>query len=231
MSARPRPRPARSRSTGGAVAVWTIALLIALVATIQLRSQAEVERSLQSVDPASLAFSIDQLHRANESLDAQITALNQQVATLQSGGGTAADQELTAEALHLRMLEGLVPVQGPGVVFTLDASGLTSLDLQDAINNLSACGGEAMQVNLHRIVEGVVVEQTDNGVTVGGSVVQAPWVFIVVGDPTRLGETADEMTRQLRGDRRVREAAYRVEPNLVIRAVVSERPFVYASPS
>ncbi len=231
MSARPRTRPARSRSTGGALAVWTIALLVALVATVQLRSQAEVERSLQSVDPASLAFSIDQLHRANESLDAQVSTLNQQLAALQSGGGSAADQELTAEALQLRMLEGLVPVQGPGIVFTLDASGLTSIDLQDAINNLEAGGGEAMEVNLHRVVDGVVIQQGDNGVTIDGSVLQAPWVFIVVGDPTRLGETADEMTGQLRGDRRVREAAYSVEPNLVIRAVVSERPFVYASTS
>lgn len=228
MSA-PRRRPARS--SGGVIAVCVIALLIALVATIQLRSQADVERSLQSADPASLAFSIDALHRSNDSLSAQITSLNQQVTALQSGGSGAADQALADEAMHLRMLEGLAPVQGPGIVFTLDATGLTSIDLQDAINNLEAGGGEAMEVNLHRVVEGVVINQGDNGVTIDGSVLQAPWVFIVVGDPTRLGETADEMTRQLRGDRRVREAAYRVEPNLVIRAVVSERPFVYASPS
>ena len=228
MSAPPR-RPARPRSSSGALAVWLIALLIALVATIQLRSQAEVERSLQSADPASLAFSIDQLHRANESLDAQIGSLNQQVAALQSGGSTAADQELAAEATQLRMLEGLIPVQGPGIVFTLDASGLTSIDLQDAINTLTAGGGEAMEANLHRIVEGVDIEQSDNGITIDGSIIQAPWTIVVIGDPTRLAETADAMTQQLRGDRRVREAAYRVEANLVIRSVVSEKPFVYAS--
>ena len=228
MSAPPR-RAARPRSSSGALAVWLIALLIALVATIQLRSQAEVERSLQSADPASLAFSIDQLHRANESLDAQIGSLNQQVAALQAGGSTAADRELAAEATQLRMLEGLIPVQGPGIVFTLDASGLTSLDLQDAINTLTAGGGEAMEVNLHRIVEGVDIEQSDNGITIDGSVIEAPWTIVVIGDPTRLAETADAMTQQLRGDRRVREAAYRAEANLVIRSVVSEKPFVYAS--
>jgi len=232
MSARPSRRPVRARSTtGGAVAVWVIALLIALVATIQLRSQAEVERSLQSADPASLAFTIDQLHRSNESLDAQITALNQQVAALQSGGSTAADQQLAAEANQLRMLEGLVPVQGPGIVFTLDASGLTAIDLQDAINELLAGGGEAMEVNVHRVVEGVDVAQTDNGVTIAGAVINVPWTILVIGDPTRLAETADAMTQQLRSDRRVREAAYRVESELQIRSVVSEKPFVYASPS
>jgi uncharacterized protein YlxW (UPF0749 family) len=229
MSARPR-RSARSRSTGGALAVCIIALLVALVATIQLRSQAEVERSLQSADPASLAFTIDELHRANDSLDAQINALTQQQTALQSGGSSAADQELAAEANQLRMVEGLIPVQGPGIVFTLDASGLTSLDLQDAINTLTAGGGEAIEVGNRRIVAGVDIEQTDNGVTVDGTLVQAPWTIIVIGDPTRLAETADAMTQQLRGDRRVREAAYRSEANLVIQAVLSERPFVYGAP-
>jgi len=232
MSARPSKaaprRRGRSRSSGGAVAVWLIALLVAFVATVQLRSQAEVERSLQQADPATLAFSIDQLHRSNDALEAQIASLKQQQSMLQAGGGGAADQQLMSEANQLRMLEGLVPVHGPGIVLTLDASGLTSLDLQDAINNLAAGGGEALAVNGHRIILGVDIEQSDIGVSVDGSVVSAPWSFEVIGDPSRLAETADLMTQQLRGDRRVHVAAYSVEPDLVVRAVVTERPFVYA---
>jgi uncharacterized protein YlxW (UPF0749 family) len=231
MSARPRvsqPVRSRSRSAGGAVAVWIIALLIAVVATIQLRSQAEVERSLQSADPATLAFSIDQLHRSNDELEAQIASLKQQRSTLQSGGGSAVDQQLTNEANQLRMLEGLVPVHGPGIVLTLDASGLTALDLQDALNDLAAGGGEAMAVNGHRVVVGVDIEQSESGVTVDGQLLSPPWRFEVIGDPNRLAETADLMTQQLRGDRRVHEAVYVVEQDLVVRAVVTERPFVYA---
>src|SRR5256886_12638501 len=106
MPARSR-KPPRSRSAAGAVAVWTIALLVALVATIQLRSQAEVERSLQGADPATLAFSIDQLHQANDSLEVQIADLSQQQRALQSGGAPAADQVLAAEAEQLRVIECL----------------------------------------------------------------------------------------------------------------------------
>ena len=82
-------RSRRARSAYGAIAVWVIALLVALVATIQLRSQAEVERSLQGADPATLAFSIDQLHQANDSLEVQIADLSQQQRALQSGGAPA----------------------------------------------------------------------------------------------------------------------------------------------
>ena len=167
MSARPNktaPRQrGRSRSSGGAMAVWLIAILVAFVATVQLR-----------------------------------------------------------------MLEGLVPVHGPGIVLTLDASGLTSLDLQDAINNLAAGGGEALALNGHRIILGVDIEQSDIGVSIDGTAVSAPWSFEVIGDPNRLAETADLMTQQLRGDRRVHVAAYSVAQDLVVRAVVTERPFVYA---
>ena len=37
------------------------------------------------------------------------------------------------------------------------------------------------------------------------------------------------MTQQMRTDRRVRQATYRVEADVVIRAVVSARPFVYGT--
>jgi len=212
------------------MAVWLIALLVALIATVQLRSQAEVERSLVQADPATLAFSIDQLSRSNDALEAQISDLAQRKSKLQSGGSTAADQALQTELDQLRILEGLVPVYGPGVVLVIDASGLTALDLQDALNNLAAGGAEAMAVNDERIVAGVPIVQTAGGVTVGGTLTTPPWTIIAIGDTNRLAETADAMTQQLRGDRRVRQATYRVESDIVIRAVVTERPFVYGVP-
>jgi len=227
MSSRPRSVP-RRRTSGGAVSVWLIALLVALVATVQIRSEAEVERSLVGIDTTSLAFLIDDLHRANESLQAESSDLELRKSALESGGSEAADQVLGDEATHLRAVEGLVPVHGPGVVITIDATGLTALDLQDALNNLAAGGAEAMAVNDRRTVAGVPIEQTGSGVAVDGVFIAAPWTIMTVGDSTRIAEVADAMTQQLRSDRRVRQASYRVEADVSIRAVISERPFVYA---
>ena len=228
MSRRPSARRARAGARG--LSVGLIALLVALVATIQIRSQAEVERSLVGVDPTSLAFLIDDLHRANESLEVEKADLARRRATLQSGQTGAADQVLRDEAERLRAIEGLVPVQGPGVVMVIDASGLTALDLQDALNNLSAAGAEAIDVNGHRVVTGVPVAQTTNGVAVDGNVIVSPWTISVIGDPNRLALVADLMTQQLRADRRVRGASYRVETDVVISSLISEKPFVYALP-
>src|SRR5580765_7167682 len=221
MSARSR------RGSGRAFSVWLIALLVAIVATVQIRSQAEVELSFAGTDTASLAFLIDNLHRSNDSLQAETADLTQLRQTLLSGGDTAADQVLADEAESLRVAEGLVPVHGPGVVLVVNAVGLQALDLQDALNNLAAGGAEAIDVNDRRFVVGVPVEQTSDGVTVGGTLVPAPWTISAIGDANRLAQAADAMTQQMRADRRVRQATYRVEADVVIRAVVIERPFVY----
>jgi uncharacterized protein YlxW (UPF0749 family) len=226
MSARFKGARAKAGS-GRAFSIWLIALLVALVATVQIRSQAEVERTFAGADTTSLAFLIDNLHRANDSLQAETADLTQRQITLQTGTDSAADQVLTDEANRLRAVEGLVPVHGPGVVLVVNAVGLQALDLQDALNNLAVGGAEAIAVNDKRIVVGVPIEQTPGGVTITGALVPPPWTISVIGDANRLAQAADVMTQQMRTDRRVRQATYRVEADVVIRAVVTERPFLY----
>ena len=213
------------------ISVWLIALLVAMVATIQIRSQAEVERSLVGVDATSLAFLIDDLHRANDSLAVEKADLNRRHAALASGQTGAADQELTDEAQRLRAIEGFIPVRGPAVVLVVDANGLTALDLQDALNNLAAAGAEAFDVNDHRVVTGIPIANALGGVTIDGAVIIAPWRITAIGDTSRMADVADLMTQELRADRRVRSASYAVEQDVVIRSVLSEKPFVYAVPS
>src|SRR5437868_11802942 len=96
MSRRPRPRRAPQRVRG--LSVWLIALLVAFVATVQIRSQAEVERSLVGVDATSLAFLIDDLHSANDTPASEKADLTRLRASSQSGQTGAADQALTDEA-------------------------------------------------------------------------------------------------------------------------------------
>lgn len=218
------PGPHSRRS---AVVVGLLTMALAFVGTVQLRSQAEVQRTLEGEDPASLAFLIDDLHRANDTLSAEAMALESQRQALGTGGAdpTAA---LTAEAQRLRIVEGAVPAHGPGVTVEIDAP-LSALDLQDAANSLRSGGAEAIALNDHRVVTGSVIKSDGNAITIDGAAVRGPWTLVAIGDPDRLQSTADLMTRSLRSDPRVRRADYRFEPDLVIRATVASRPFVYGS--
>jgi uncharacterized protein YlxW (UPF0749 family) len=217
-----------SRRPLSAAAVGLLAAVLAFVGTVQLRSQAEVQRTLEAQDPAALAFLIDDLHTANDRLVAEVAALTARRDSLSTGGGAAANQQLSEEETRLRILEGVVPVHGPGVTITVDAP-LTPFDLEDAGNNLRLGGAEAVTINDHRIVTSSVYQQSVGAITIDGVATHGPWTFVAVGDPAHLQAAAEVMTRSLKSDPRVRLAAYRFDPDVAIRATVLPRPFVYGS--
>ncbi|TMD55251.1 MAG: hypothetical protein E6I85_03835, partial [Chloroflexi bacterium] len=117
------------------VTVGLVVLVVTALTVIQVRSQAEVARSLSGQDNASLAFLIDDLHSSNDQLAQEEQTLAGQRDALRSGGASVVDAQLSAEAQRLRIIEGLEPVTGPGVTISVDAP-LNEIDLQDAVNNL-----------------------------------------------------------------------------------------------
>ena len=219
---------ALSRSRRGPVAtVGFVVLLVTALTAIQVRSQAEVARSLTGQDNASLAFLIDDLHSSNDQLALEEQALISQRDALRSGGTSAVDAQLRSEAQRLRIVEGLDPVTGPGVTITVDAP-LNEIDLQDAVNNLHAGGAEAIVVAGQRVVTGSVIDRSGGSLEIDGAAVQGPWTFAAVGDPAQLSATAEQMTGSLRADPRVKNAGYQLSPALTLTAILKPRPFVYA---
>lgn len=218
----------RTRRNRYALVVGLLTAVLAFVAVVQVRSQAEVVRSLEGQDSTALAFLIDDLHRANDSLQTDAALLATRRDALRGGSNQEADAQLNAEASQLRVIEGLVPVRGPGVLITIDAP-LTPLDLQDAVNTLRVAGAEAVSLNDHRIVTGTVIKLAGDTINVDGSATRGPWSLSAIGEPTRLAGAADQMTRALRDDPRVRRADYRSQDDLAIRSTVVQRPFVYGS--
>jgi uncharacterized protein YlxW (UPF0749 family) len=203
-----------------------VVLLVAALAVIQVRSQAEVARSLESQDNTSLGFLIDDLHRSNEALTQESLKLGERRDALKAGGPAAADAALRDEARKLRMLEGLDPVRGPGIQLVVDAP-LNDIDIQDTLNNLRVAGAEAVAVGGRRVITGTPIRQAGTAVAIDGISVRGPWTFVAIGDPTRLSAAGERMTQALRAETRVRSAFYRVEADLTISAVVRPRPFVY----
>ena len=208
--------------------VGLVVLLVTALTVIQVRSQANVAASLAGQDNTSLAFLIDDLHRSNDQLAAEDLTLGGQRTALMAGGSDAADAALQAESRRLSVVEGLVPVTGPGVTISIDAP-LNQVDLQDAVNNLRLGGAEAIAVGGQRVVTGTVIQQAAGGITVGGVAVHGnPWVLVAVGDPGQLADAAAEMTRTLRSDPRVRGSSYQASASLSLAAILMPRPFVYA---
>lgn len=209
--------------------VGLLSLAIVFVVVIQVRSQAEVERTLTAEDPTSLAFLIDDLHSANDALAAEIGRIEGQQDSLRRSGGSGAHNELAAEVKQMEIIDGLVPVHGPGVVVSIDAP-LTAIDLEDALNNLRISGAEALTVNGRRVVTATAITQQGGHVLVGGEAQTRPWTIVAIGDPQQLTSAAELMTKTLQSDPRVTLATWRAEADVRITAVLAERPYVYGSP-
>ena len=221
--------PARRRPGAYAVLVGVIAAVLAYVTVIQVRSQAEVERTLANEDPTTLAFLIDDLHTANDELSSEIEVLQAREQSLRSSGTSGATRELTTELEQLQIVEGLAPARGPGVVITIDAR-LQALDLQDALNNLRISGAEAMTVNGRRVITGTPIVDSNGQVLIDGKAEGRPWTIVAIGDPSQLSPAADAMTRTLQSDPRVSIAAWRSEADLAISATVRPKPLIYGTP-
>ena len=217
-------RPPRRRAN--AVAVGVLALALAFVGAVQFRSQAAVERSLVGQDNTSLAFLIDDLHKANDELAVEQSTIAIRRDTLKSGNTAVAGAQLADEIRRLQVVLGAVPVRGPGVVVTIDAP-LQVLDLQDALNNLRVGGAEAIDLNGHRVLTTTVLRPVSGGVSFDGASTRSPYTFTVVGNAARLAVVADVMTRSLHSDPRVRSAAYETATDVSIRSTAAQRPFVY----
>ncbi len=216
-----------SRSAGTSLFVGVLVLFLTMLTVIQIRSQADVARSLEGQDNTSLAFQIDELHRSNDVLAQEASRLTQLRESLRSGAPGAVDAQLAAEATKLRVVQGRAPVMGPGVTISVDAP-LNQLDIQDAVNNLRAAGAEAIAVSGQRVVMGSVILQSAGNIEIDGSNVRGPWEFSAVGDSAQLVAAAAQMTRTLRTDPRVRSSSYQQSSALTIAGVVRQRPFVYA---
>lgn len=203
-----------------------VVMAVSALAVIQVRSQVEVARSLETQDNTSIAFVIDDLHRANDALALEAQRLSDRHDSLQKGG-LSASVALGDEAARLRMAEGLDAAHGPGVTIVVDAP-LTEIDLQDAVNNLRIAGAEVVSVGGRRVVTGTAISQSGGVMSVDGVAIEGPWRFAAIGDPSTLAAAANEMTQTLKADPRVRSASYSSQADLQISAVLRQRPFVYA---
>lgn len=219
----------RRRSRFGGALVGLLSLVIVFVVVIQVRSQAEVERTLANEDPATLAFVINDLHGANDALAAEVTRIASQQAALKNSGGSGAHDELANEIKQMELVDGLVPARGPGVIISIDAQ-LSAIDLEDTVNNLRLSGAEALAINGRRLVSGTPIVEQGGRVLIGGKAASRPWSVVAIGDPQQLASAADLMVRTLQSGGAVTSATWRADPDVTISAVVPQRPFVYGSP-
>lgn len=178
---------------------WQVPLFIALfifalLISTQYRTQMAYLSSLSSQKSEDLVAIVKSLNEKRTSLETEVDNLlkNKRDLDEQAAAGTSMTESLNNELHQLQVLNGTVPVQGPGVVITITGeSNLMYLDLIDLINELWVSGAEVVSVNDVRITSSTVISQSEDAkhkltITVNNKPLLSPVVIKAIGSADTL---------------------------------------------
>jgi uncharacterized protein YlxW (UPF0749 family) len=182
----------------------TLGLLLSASLRVPARSIApttnEATLGLRNVSPESVRIgsSIERLEAEQQALKSTLAEQRGELAQRQQSAAAHAEQltALQAEVQKQRLLAGLTPVQGTGVVITLDDSSVRSLpddnanrylihdyDLRDIVGVLWMAGSEAIAINEERLVGNSSIYCVGSTVMVNNTRLSPPYTIRAIGDP------------------------------------------------
>jgi len=178
---------------------WQVPLFIALflfglLISTQYTTQQALVNSLTNQNQEDLVTLVKSLNEKRAKLELEIDALVKNKQSLDEKAALGSDlvADLQAELRQLKIINGAVPVHGPGVMITITGdSNLMYLDLIDLINELWVSGAEAVSINDHRIENNTVIYQAEDinhrlVITVNDEPLLSPVVIKAIGNPDTL---------------------------------------------
>lgn len=187
---RQRLRSALTRPTRAQVVVAVLLAVVGFAAVTQVRANG-IDDSYAGLREQDLIDVLNGLAGTTERAESELSRLEATRRDLQSDTDArqAALTQAQERADTLAIMAGLVPVTGPGIRVTVtEESAPVDVDtMLDTIQELRAAGAEAMQFNGKvRVVAQTSVEEAAGGITVDGTLLTAPYVIDVIGEPHTL---------------------------------------------
>lgn len=220
-------------------------LIGVLLALLGFALAAQVRSNEASALPSARQ---EDLVRILDDLSARETRLRAEIADLQvargkinsSGDKTdAALQEARQRAAQLGVLAGTVAAHGPGLKLALsEGSSHVSADvLLDALEELRGAGAEAVQFgdasgSTVRVGSSTWFADTDEGISVDGTKLTAPYQIVAIGDPATMAAALNipggvtDTVRQAGGTLRIEQSR-----NVVVSALRPLGTPQYARPA
>lgn len=226
---------------------WTLAsflLLVGFLFVIQFRASRPIrqEAELPTLRVRDLALLVQQQQDAQRVLQAEVDALRQKLSEYQTAAaqGRSSVETMAREVASYRLVLGLTPVEGSGVVLRLRAQSipggvvtpmLQAQDLSGLVNELWAAGVEAIAINGVRILATTGFGQDDRGIVAGRIRLSPPFKLEAIGNPTAIKATLGWRGGFVDGLRAVGFVVDVVdEDRLQLRAYAGPVGFQYATP-
>lgn len=173
----------------GQFAIALVCVVLGIMLAVQFRTTQDIRATIpfQRVEDLS-----QRLNQAEKERD----ALAKEVFELRKASGTAANGQ---EMEKVKMGAGVVPVNGPGVVITIDDSKRPTKpgenpnlylihddDILKVINELWAAGAEAISINGQRLIASSEVRCAGPTLSVNNTRSSPPYEIRAIGEPQTL---------------------------------------------
>lgn len=183
------------------IASWQLTLagflvLVGFLVVLQLRAGRSIRQQVElpTFRVRELAVLVRQQEDALDALQAEIADLRGKMSEYETAAahGRSSAETLAREVESYRMVLGLTPVEGPGVVVRLSEQALPGTatappvqagDLSGLVNELWSNGAEAIAVSGVRVLATTGFRQEDDAVFAGIFRLETPYEIRAIGDP------------------------------------------------
>lgn len=180
--------PARIQSRA---ALALIALVVGFMLAVQATRDPGLSR-LAAERPEDLSRILADLGEEADDLTRQVASLRVKLERYRTSARTdeLAVRDARETLADLQVLAGVVPVEGPGVLITIDdPEGRIEWDaMLDLIQELRDAGAEALAVDGRRVIASTWLGPADGGIGLDGEAVGAPYELAAVGPADELAE-------------------------------------------
>ncbi|HAA08659.1 MAG: DUF881 domain-containing protein [Syntrophomonadaceae bacterium] len=185
------------RSKGAQISIALVCMILGIMLAVQFRTTASIEATQTDERLTELTQKVQTLTEEREALAEEVLTLRSKIANFRQTDQALAD--LQEEVTEAHMAAGLIPVEGPGIVLTLNDSPLNlqvgenanayiihDRDLLLIVNELKASGAEAISINGKRLTAMSEIRCAGTTILVNWDKIAPPFEIKVVGNPDML---------------------------------------------
>jgi uncharacterized protein YlxW (UPF0749 family) len=173
------------------LALGAIALVVGFLLAVQATRDPGLSR-LAAERPEDLTRILADLGEEADQLTRQVGELRVKLSRYRSSARTddVAVRDARETLADLQVLAGVVPVEGPGIVISIDDPGVEiEWDaMLDLIQELRDAGAEAIAVNDTRVLASTWFGPAGRGVSISGEALSAPFSIAAIGPAEELAE-------------------------------------------
>ncbi|MFO7153539.1 MAG: DUF881 domain-containing protein [Caldicoprobacter oshimai] len=188
------------KSLSAQLSVTVVSLILGLALAAQFKNVQRVGGSVSLQRTQELTRQVQKLEQENEALEARIQEYERRIKEFENAvqSEDQSNRLIYEELERTRMLAGLVDVQGPGVVVTVNVKHVNEWgqdaivqnvrydDLLKLVNELNAAGAEAIAINDERIIATTEIRNAGDYIVINTNRYSSPFEIKAIGNPDTL---------------------------------------------